>query len=178
MAALEAIDVSTLKDEAESTLKEPDTNVETDVITPPENSASKDVIFSYYDEQLDAAIYSVDIVWSDLTFTYSDGSSQWNPSDHEYNNFVANAGWVDSKGHITVINHSNAEVAVKIAFVQASTPNGTAALNISSSQYTLASAENTTYDKAPFYKSDITATGIPENNGVIGKITVAIQKAS
>jgi hypothetical protein len=179
MTQLNAIDVATLKAAAEALLRTEDTNVDTDTITSAGGSASKDVTLTYEDTVSTETVYSVDVTWTDLKFSYSAGGAQWDPEAHDYtSDIINNAGWTDSKGYVTVKNHSNAQVSIKIAFKQASTPNGTATLTVSSSSYTLASAEGTDFSAAPSKKSTITAKGVPTSNATIGKLTITVNKVS
>ena len=180
VAALRAIDVASLKAAAEAKLQAPSSTSDDKVnLTESGASASKDVNFTYETNATDTqAVYSVDVVWSDLTFEYSEGSSQWNPEKHDYSGAVNGAGWNDAKGSVTVTNHSNAEVSVKLSFAKASTANGTATLSMSSSSFTLNTAENTAVSAAPYKKVTITASGVPASSGKIGTITIKIQKVS
>ncbi len=179
MDALNAINVTTLKAEAEALLQSASGGTGSDAITETNGSASKDVTISYDDSFSSEAVYSVDITWTDLTFNYSAGEAQWDPEAHDYSSdVISNAGWVDSSGSITVTNHSNAKISIKITFEKSSTPNGDAYLSVSSSSYTLESAENTTVSGAPSKKSTITANGTPSSNSSIGKLIVAVNKVS
>ena len=179
MTQLNAIDVATLKAAAEALLRTEDTNVDTDTITSAGGSASKDVTLTYEDTVSTETVYSVDVTWTDLNFSYSAGEAQWDPEAHDYtSDVINNAGWTDSKGYVTVKNHSNAQVSINITFNQASTPNGTATLTVSNSSYTLASAEGTDFSAAPSKESTITAKGVPTSNATIGKLTITVNKVS
>lgn len=174
--ALNGINITALKASAEAKL-----NVavfEKDNITTENGSASKDVDLSYEGTSQSEPVYSIDVIWTDLTFTYTEGTAQWDPSNHDYSSTVEDPKWTDSTGEITVTNHSNAQIFVEITFEKALTPNGTAALEISNNSFTLANAENTTVSDAPSLKSKITAAGIPTKNGYIGKLTVKISKVN
>ncbi len=175
VAEANAIDVPTLKATAEALLQKD--NAESDNINTEGGSVSKDVNVTYEDTTSDEPVYSVDVVWSDLTFSYSEGSAQWNPDEHKFNSEVDNsAGWVDAKGSVVVTNHSNAEVYITITFEEAAIANGNASLVVSNNNYTLASAENTATTDAPYKKSTITANGTPTNGGIFGKLIVSVQK--
>ena len=54
-------------------------------------------------------VYSVDIQWSGLSFTYDAGGKEWNPSIHDYN-ITEGTGWAESNAQITVTNHSNVPI--------------------------------------------------------------------
>ena len=176
ISALNAIDVSTLRTEAEAKLTVQSENSETVTITTPNGSVSKDVVSSYEGTANGDAVYSVDVIWTDLSFTYSEGTAQWNPDDHEYNSMVEQAGWADEKGEITVINHSNAAVDIKISFERSTEQSEETTLLIEGWQATLSSAEGTTVSEAPSHTAIITASGVPTSNTVLGKLVVSIEK--
>ena len=178
VAKLNAIDVPKLKAAAEALLKAPEVIIQSDKVTRP-SSAQKDLNL-FYDATSDQTVivYSVDIVWTDLTFEYDSGAVKWNPDEHEYNVSIENPTWTDASGKVTVTNHSNTSIACEIAFREASTPNGDASLVIEAPQFTLASAENCSYENAPTVYSLITAKGTPEKEGSVGTITVKITKNS
>ena len=179
MAALNAIDISALKAAAEAMLKTEESDADKDTITSLDGSASKDVLLYYSNAGISPdPIYSVDVVWTDLSFTYTEGTTRWNPEEHKYNDAVTTPAWKDSTGEITVTNHSNGVVDVRITFAQTATPNGTAALTVSPYYYTLESAEGKTVANAPSMLSTVTATGTPEKDGDFGTITVEIQKVN
>ena len=64
-------------------------------------------------------IISVDIIWGDLSFTYSDGT--WNPDTHEYDG----EGWtVDKEDGNTVKVENNGNTAVSVSFAYNATVDG------------------------------------------------------
>ena len=72
---------------------------------------SKDVTGTYAVNQNDeAAVYSLDISWPDLDFSYTDGYKKWNPETHKYDS--VDGTWEDKTAEITVTNHSNAAIEV------------------------------------------------------------------
>ena len=188
MATLNAINVQTLKANAEALLQEnnstvepdptPDPDPDKDIIDSEGGSAENDVIVDVNGSDETQDVYSVDIIWSDLSFTYNKGSSQWNPAEHEYTTTDSNSGWVDNSGYITVTNHSNVKISVTVDFIQSSTPNGNTTLEINTPQFTVESAENTAFNQAPSYIANITASGTPTLTATVGKITVTINKSN
>lgn len=65
-----------------------------------------------------ATVYSVDIAWGSMEFTYTDASAgTWDPQNHTYNGAVA-AAWscAEEANKITVTNHSNAAVTAKLSY--------------------------------------------------------------
>lgn len=67
-----------------------------------------------YDPINEATVYSVDVAWDDLAFSYDAGDKEWKPADHSYE--TKNAGWGNSDATVTVTNHSNAAVAVNVTY--------------------------------------------------------------
>lgn len=68
-------------------------------------------------------VISVDVVWGDLTFTYTTPDpGVWNAVEHRYDNAVT-GGWSTEKTDITLTNHSNAALLYELSFeTQASLP--------------------------------------------------------
>lgn len=68
----------------------------------------------FVDEGTQVTVYSVDVEWDNMTFTYTQkGDYTWNPEDHTYTNSSADqGGWDKEKADIKVTNHSNKPVNV------------------------------------------------------------------
>lgn len=71
-------------------------------------TAGADVNATYVGGNDDEAYYSVDITWSDMSFTYNGGGRTWDPTTHSY--ITTDAGWEEGSGTITVTNHSNVAI--------------------------------------------------------------------
>ena len=54
---------------------------------------AKDVSLTY-DPVNEATVYSVDVVWEGLAFSYDAGDKAWNAADHSYT--TTGAGWGNS----------------------------------------------------------------------------------
>lgn len=64
-----------------------------------------------------SATYSVDLMWSDMTFTYTrQNTLTWNAKDHSYKS-RSSGKWDKTKGTITVVNHSNVDVQVTVTYI-------------------------------------------------------------
>lgn len=101
----------------ENTVKIPGPNLITSV-NHGENSKSTDVKATYVAGSLAGTVYSVDLQWGSMEFTYT-GESQgtWNPETHEYDNGIAGGWtWADKANEMVVTNHSNAPVKAKFAY--------------------------------------------------------------
>lgn len=65
-------------------------------------------------------VYSVDISWAGLEFTYNGASKgTWDPENHTYIG-ATEAGWADGEGTITVTNHSNTDITATPSYAAAS----------------------------------------------------------
>lgn len=125
------------------------------------------------------AVYSVDIAWTDMSFTYTGaGEGTWNPETHQYEGGTE-ASWTDSNASVTVINHSNAAVKATASY-QAETGYESTTMTFGNNGATVATAEGTEFAKAPSATITITPTGSlaqTANGGKIGTITVSIAAA-
>lgn len=89
-------------------------------ITNENGSQSIDVQAKYVDGIATPDVYSVDVVWGAMKFTYSSsGIRTWDPSNHQYTDSVS-ASWSANGNNVTVINHSNKDVDVAFAYVKTS----------------------------------------------------------
>ncbi|MBE6113909.1 MAG: hypothetical protein E7191_02405 [Erysipelotrichaceae bacterium] len=55
--------------------------------------------------------YKIDVVWSNLVFTYTFDDYVWNPGNHTYSTDETGR-WSHNEGTVTVTNHSNKTVTV------------------------------------------------------------------
>ena len=150
-------------------------------------SASADVTGTYNAGSDSETVFSVDIVWSGLSFTYNEGGKSWNAGTHSYD--TTEAGWAESNASITVTNHSNTAITA--------TPTWTAAdgygdvtmsfANESGAEITylaLATADNGTDGAAGTATSGIIKVtpggtlAATANNVTIGTITVTISASA
>lgn len=142
-------------------------------------SYSADVKGTYQPGGSGAVVYSVDIAWTDMNFTYTGaGEGTWNPETHQYEGGTE-ASWTDSNASVTVINHSNAAVTVTASF-EALPGYETTSMTFGNNGATVATAEGTEFAKAPSATITITPTGSlaqTANGGKIGTITVSIAAA-
>lgn len=129
-----------------------------------------------YDEEntSNEPFYSIDIIWDDVSFEFSDGMNIWNPNTHEFDIPNGKSMWVDDKGKVTVQNHSNVEIDVLLTFEQAANPNGTVILLLDNASFKLAKNDGNTSLELCTNSCNIRAEGIAENSDPVGKITVAI----
>lgn len=151
----------------------------------PAGDYNKDVNATYQEGTPADIVYSVDITWGSMEFTYTGaGEGTWNPSTHTFSG-GAPAGWSceTDADKITVANHSNAVVNATLAYTAKtgysaisgsfSETSGTANDNVIS----LASAVGTTVSNAPtdFAKLALSGTlsqGVSDQ--VIGSVTITL----
>lgn len=137
-----------------------------------------DVEAKYQDRTTTATVYSVDITWGAMQFTYAEnGTMTWNPSDHTYSGSTT-AGWTATGNTVTVVNHSNADITASFAFEALETYSEvTGTFDIESKA--LAAGVVNGYDAADEVTVRLTLGGtLPEtvtNYTKIGKITVTIE---
>lgn len=64
----------------------------------------------------DEAVYSVDVVWDSMEFTYNESNlKKWNSQKHEFE-VDSQKAWVGDKNSITITNHSNVEIGASFDF--------------------------------------------------------------
>lgn len=119
-------------------------------------------------------VYSVDISWTAMDFTYNDAyKGEWDAANHTYKNATP-ANW-EGTGTITITNHSNTDIkatpayAAAAGYADASMGFDTAALKVASAA-TNNAAETGTITVTPAGKLPAGTT-----SAVIGTITVTIE---
>ena len=140
-----------------------------------------DVIVKYNDDATEPTVYSVDLTWEDMTFTYNEsGTRTWDPDTHTYTD-TTSAGWDKISATVTATNHSNAQVTVKFDY----TPQGATGVNASMSKdsFKLAAGVENKPNEAATDSSNLTIDSRTKPNAtvsaagtVIGTITVTIEK--
>ena len=61
-------------------------------------------------------VYSVDVAFGDMEFTYTDKANKWNPETHAYDIPTGEASWSSTTNTVAVTNHSNAVVNVTFEY--------------------------------------------------------------
>ena len=126
------------------------------------------------------AVYSVDIAWTDMSFTYTGaGEGTWDPETHQYSGGSSEGAWTASNDSITVTNHSNAAVKATASY-QAETGYESTTMTFGNNEATVATAVGTEVASAPSATITVTPSGTlaqSANGGKIGTITVSIAAA-
>ncbi len=124
-------------------------------------------------------VYSVDIAWTDMSFTYTGaGEGTWDPETHQYIGSSEGA-WTASDDSITVTNHSNAAVKATAKF-EADSGYESTTMSFGNNEATVATAVGTEVASAPSATITVTPGGTlaeSANGGKIGTITVSIAAA-
>ena len=140
-----------------------------------------------------ATVYSVDVAWGAMSFTYTVSSDGvWQPTSHTYTASTSEGGvWAASGNDITVTNHSNASVKAAFAF---SSDNISTSKDVSGSfyenangsgnaktEFTLESAVGKTYAEAYNNTTYLFLSGALDKdhtaNTKIGTVTVTLSAA-
>lgn len=121
-------------------------------------TATKAVKASYHSGTGGGTVYSVDITWGSMAFTYSEGSSPtWNPATHTYSSGGA-GGWSNSGNTITVTNHSNAQVTANLTYTPEAGYDGISG-SFDKTEMDLATAVDTPVTSAPTDTAALTLSG-------------------
>lgn len=140
-------------------------------------SQSINVIAKRIDTTENNVVYSVDMKWDDMTFTYHEKTTRiWNSSDHTYSEKTTGE-WNKNTADILVTNHSNA--VVKVGFVYKTVGNTGLAGTLDVMESTLKAGVENDYEHADSVTSKLTLSGKPnetisESGSKIGTITITI----
>ena len=149
------------------------------------NSATAEVNIKIAGKENITTVYSVDVAWDSLDFTYNFGDADiWNPDTHEYETgATGTAGsWTDNSADIVVTNHSNAKIRATASFAGGSTSlsRNDVTATLSNPSFTVETAVGTAVDSAPNGKFTCTVSGIPSGTSDfnLGTITIKIETVS
>ncbi len=124
----------------------------------------------------DTSVYSVNVAWDSLTFTYTISDGAWDPETHSYP-----GGWDKTDANITVTNHSNAGVNVSAAFTEGGTTatKSSVTARLGNATFTLGTAVGTAVGEAPSDTITVAITGAPDvtDGYTLSTITVTISVA-
>ena len=125
-----------------------------------------------------ATVYSVDVEWGSLEYTYSSGVTRsWDPTTLKYKEASGTSSWTcqDGADQITVTNNSNADITASLAYAKTdSNITGT----FSNSKIGLKSAEGTNVGESPSGTTTLSLKGALSDTTAekqeIGNVTVTI----
>ena len=124
------------------------------------------------------ASYSVDLQWTDMTFTYTREDTRiWNPLTHTYKT-GSRSGWDKTRGSITVTNYSNADVKVTVAYLPEPDTGVKGVLKNASAKLKAGIVGD--YKGADSMTATLTVSGTPEETVTaagtkVGKLRITIQ---
>ena len=145
-------------------------------------TASHDVTATYVDGSSGGAggtVYSVDIAWGDMAFTYTAAAGTWDPANHTYTGAEGGVWKVDKEGGntITVTNHSNTDVTAAFNYAPAEGFTGISG-SFDNASLALKSAVGTAVEAAPKGTTSLSLDGALDSNTTastkIGTITVTL----
>lgn len=153
-----------------------------DTITAGGGTASHDVKATYRANSSGGAggtVYSVDITWGDMAFTYTAEAGIWDPATHKTTDAEGGVWTVDKDGGntITVTNHSNTGVTAAFSYAAAD-GFGDISGSFDNASLTLESAVGTAVEAAPKATASLSLNGAlgstTADNTKIGTITVTL----
>lgn len=144
-------------------------------------TASTEVVANYSAGTAGGTVFSVDIEWSGMSFTYNGKSEPvWDPTTHTYSGADKEEGWAESNALITITNHSNAFIEAVPSYQKASGYESVS-MTFSTRKCYVGSADNglgsNGAGQAVSETISVTPTGtLPEGttDAVIGTVTVTI----
>lgn len=156
----------------------------TENITAMGGTASHDVTATYKTSSSGGTgggtVYSVDITWGDMAFTYTAGSAgTWNPATHTTTSGTGGSWAPDAPdgNKITVTNHSNAGVTATLTYTAETAFNGISG-TFGNATLNLATAVGTTVENAPSDYTTLSLSGAlasgTSTGTKIGTITVTL----
>ena len=153
-----------------------------DTITTGGGTASHDVKATYRADSSGGAggtVYSVDITWGDMAFTYTAEAGTWDPATHKTTDAEGGVWTVDKDGGntITVTNHSNTDVTAAFSYAPAEGFTGISG-SFDKESLALKTAVGTEVANAPSGTAALTLDGALGSdttaNTTIGTITVTL----
>ena len=136
-----------------------------------------DVKAKYQVTSTTPASYSIDLRWSDMTFTYTKAETHiWDPLTHTYKT-GSQSGWDSTKGTVTVTNHSNVDVKVTVEYLPEPDTGVKGVLKNASAK--LKAGVINDYAGADSMTATLTVSGTPKEMATattkIGKLRITIQ---
>ena len=153
-----------------------------DTISAAGSSATHDVTATYVDGSsggTGGTVYSVDIAWGDMAFTYTAAAGNWDPKTHTITGADGGVWTVKNTDgdKITVTNHSNTEVTAMFSYAAASGYEGISGTFDNASLH-LATAVGTAVAEAPKATAALSLDGALDSSTAasttIGTITVTL----
>ena len=157
-------------------------SVYADTITEVGRSANHDVTATYVDGSSGGAggtVYSVDITWGDMAFTYTAAAGIWDPATHTITGADGGTWKANNEGgnQIKVTNHSNTAVTATFSYAAASGYDSISG-SFDKTSLDLATAVGTEVSNAPSDSAALSLSGALDSataaGTTIGTITVTL----
>jgi len=152
-------------------------------ITKVGDSDTGEVKATYVTHDKADTVYSVDIKWGDMQYTYTiDSEGTWNPSTHKFDGASSAGVWSCAEGadEVTVTNHSNAAVKASFEYAAEEGYNGISG-TFDKTTADLVTAEGTDVGAAPTQTVSLKLDGALDKNVTnptqIGTATVTLNTA-
>lgn len=142
------------------------------------NMKEIDVIAKYSASVNTPEVYSVDISWDSMTFTYTQNDTKnWDADNHSYVT-ETDGGWNKTTSSVKVTNHSNVAVDVSIEYTAIADTGVSGSLSKESA--VLSQGEEGNYDGADSVTSVLTVSGKPtsgvSSEGIkVGSLKITIE---
>ncbi len=148
-----------------------------ETVTGKNGTKSIDVKAKYTSGITTPDVYSVDVTWGKMEFTYSAaGTREWDSATHTYIDKTS-ASWNEDGNDVTVVNHSNKDVNVNFAFAADSGYNGVNG-DFDTSSKTLNAGEEGNPDSADKVTAKLTLSGTLSNTVAeftkVGSVTISL----
>ena len=145
------------------------------------STASRDVKATYQPGGTGGTVYSVDITWGSMEFTYTAASAgTWDPETHSTSG-GGSGTWAPKTADgdkITVTNHSNTSVTASLTYTPVSSTYSGISGSFDQASLSLATAVGTTVGAAPTGTAKLTLSGALDSSVAagtkIGTITVTL----
>lgn len=141
-------------------------------------TASHDVKATYVAGTPGSTVYSVEITWGEMEFTYTAAAEgTWDPTTHTYDNGEGGGNWTANGNTVKVTNHSNTDVTATLTYTAAEGFTGIDG-RFDNASLPLATAVNTSVENAPNATSTLTLYGTLDpsvtTSTTVGTITVTL----
>lgn len=121
-------------------------------------------------------VYSVDITWTSMTFTYTRTDTKtWNAADHSYGT-TSEGSWDKTSSTVKVTNHSNVSVNVDVEYTAVENTGVSASLTNASA--VLQAGEEGNYGGADSVTATLTISGTPNDTVTADGIKVGTIKVT
>lgn len=136
-----------------------------------------DVQAKYVDGAATPDVYSVDMEWGAMQFTYTEsGTNVWNAATHQYT-LESDTSWSASGNNVKVTNHSNDKVDVEFAYTSLDEfSDVTGEFDVESDTLDAGAVDG--YDKADYVETLLTLGGKIDSSETefikVGAITVKL----